>query len=520
MKIPGPVPPTCNPIFVRTTLPGSSGIATLLLDGESVISLLEPKLQCERSLRSALLPPLKREGSEDRAVLPPLPREGLGGSGGSNLFFGRLFDSSERVVDEVVVALLNAKESPTGNTQIELSCHGGEGATAAVEEVLLQAGFLRGSQADLLARAHLNGKLSLLACEEQLALARALTARQAELLLGRTAFQKRWERFGFELAMGLRTKEDSWQRRLLEAAREELARAPAALALLARHHVVLTGPVNSGKSSLANRLARSERHLVSPLPGATRDRLDTPIALRGLNLLLTDTAGVSGEMVFGDMTRLRSNRDRVPENRVPGNRTSDLSLLSEKERELESEGVRRGEQAAATATLRLLVLDGSREPGEAEIALAKQAAQFGPFLLVLNKRDLGLHEAASGLGWLASCEPLAVSARTGEGLAELEEALEARLLAIPQCCARTPAPPPLPSISGDTPSTRSVEPIPIAAQSGHVPGNAFTRRQVALLEQLRDELEKGAGAEALSLLRKLVGRRPDAEQLALMLEEK
>ncbi|MGD0094809.1 MAG: GTPase, partial [Planctomycetota bacterium] len=173
--------------------------------------------------------------------------------------------------------------------------------------------------------------------------------------------------------------------------------------LLAQHRVALLGPVNAGKSTLGNRLALAERHLVSPVPGTTVDCLETPIELRGLNVLLADTAG------------LRHALDGV-----------------------EREGQERAAGAMRNAHLRLLVLDGSHPPGETEVELLARAKASGPALLVLNKQDLGLDESAAGLGFLAGSEPLIVSAKTGAGLDKLLDAIAAALLRGPGPAAGAP----------------------------------------------------------------------------------
>jgi GTP-binding protein len=59
-----------------------------------------------------------------------------------------------------------------------------------------------------------------------------------------------------------------------------------------RIRVAVVGRPNVGKSSLVNRLLGQERLLVSPLPGTTRDAIDTPLRHQGTEFLLIDTAGI------------------------------------------------------------------------------------------------------------------------------------------------------------------------------------------------------------------------------------
>lgn len=144
--------------------------------------------------------------------------------------------------------------------------------------------------------------------------------------------------------------------------------------------VAILGPPNAGKSSLLNRLAGREAAIVSDIPGTTRDTLEVRLDLRGLPVVLWDTAG------------LRELDERDPH--AP----------------IEREGMRRARQRAESADLKLIVLDArdAALPGEFA-ALATDA------LIVRNKVDLA-----------PGAEGLAVSARTGAGL----DALEIRLAEI------------------------------------------------------------------------------------------
>ncbi|MGH2914478.1 MAG: ribosome biogenesis GTPase Der [Solirubrobacteraceae bacterium] len=76
--------------------------------------------------------------------------------------------------------------------------------------------------------------------------------------------------------------------------------------------LALIGRPNVGKSSLLNRFAGSERVIVSPVAGTTRDAIDLPISFGGRDLVLVDTAGIRRQAKVGESleyyTSLRSRR--------------------------------------------------------------------------------------------------------------------------------------------------------------------------------------------------------------------
>jgi tRNA modification GTPase len=150
--------------------------------------------------------------------------------------------------------------------------------------------------------------------------------------------------------------------------------------------VAITGPTNSGKSSLFNLLLRQERAIVSEVHGTTRDWLEGMMSLEGIPIRLFDTAGM---------------RDSVDP--------------------LEIEGMRRAEQVALSADLALDVRDSTAAP-EQPRALAREA-QCAPatFIKVWNKIDLPESLPAPD-GFI----PL--SAATGDGLPALEDAMVAAIL--------------------------------------------------------------------------------------------
>jgi tRNA modification GTPase len=141
--------------------------------------------------------------------------------------------------------------------------------------------------------------------------------------------------------------------------------------------VAIIGRPNAGKSSLFNRLVGSNRAIVTSRPGTTRDVLTEIIDLHGVRVTLVDTAG-----------------------------------LREASDEVEAEGVRRAEQAAAAAQVTVIVLDLSAplDREDRELLSARRASD----LVVGNKCDVTA-------AWSIASVPdaIAISATTGEAVDRL-----------------------------------------------------------------------------------------------------
>jgi tRNA modification GTPase len=146
--------------------------------------------------------------------------------------------------------------------------------------------------------------------------------------------------------------------------------------------IVLLGAPNAGKSSLLNALADRDAAIVSETAGTTRDVIEVHLDLGGWPVTMADTAGLRG--------------------------------AADGAGEIEQEGVRRALDRAAAADLRLVVFDATVPPDAASLAQLADISAPGTTIPVVNKADLAAPPAEIG-----GCVALPVSARTGDGLADL-----------------------------------------------------------------------------------------------------
>lgn len=152
---------------------------------------------------------------------------------------------------------------------------------------------------------------------------------------------------------------------------------------------VLVGWTNTGKSSLFNTLAGETHAIVAREAGTTRDYLTATVSLDGLPVELVDTAGEEGEAGPTPAALRQPAGDEAARKRHE-------------------------------ADLVLFCVDASRSPNVWEADELKRAVPGR--LVVLTKSDLPP-------AWRPSCEVIAVSSRTGEGLRALKQLVRSRLAA-------------------------------------------------------------------------------------------
>ena len=353
--------------------PGQGGIAVIRLSGPSAV----------RAVAAITVIPGQQEWESHRVLYGHVVAAG----------------GVERL-DEVLVLLMLAPRSFTGEDVVEIHCHGGVIAVQQVlARVLEQPGVRRALPGEFSQRAVLNGRLDLTRAEAIGDLVGARSQRAAQLAMAgldggiqkkMVALRERLldqlseleARVDFEEDLPPLNGEALLQE--LQAVRLELLTlvADGERGSVVRHglRVALVGRPNVGKSSLLNLLSRRERAIVTDLPGTTRDLLESEIVLDGVPITLLDTAGI------------RATRDAV-----------------------EQLGIARSRDALASADLVLLLFDLAQGWSEEDQALFAQIPDGVPCLRVGNKADLRLDVDVEA----ASVADVRLSAVTGEGEQDL-----------------------------------------------------------------------------------------------------
>ena len=313
----------------------------------------------------------------------------------------RLRDGAGETLDRALVLWFPGPASYTGEDSAEFHLHGGRAVVAAVSEALVALGARPAEPGEFTRRAFLTGRLDLTEAEgiadliaaetdaqRRQAMRQAegalsdLVASWSERLIRLLAHQEAAIEFAEdglpsdledEVRAGCAALRGEIAAHLAQGERGERLREGLAIAIL--------GAPNVGKSSILNALVGREAAIVSARAGTTRDVVEVRLDLAGVPATLADTAG------------LRDSPD-----------------------EIEAEGIRRARLRAGEADLIIAVFAADRAPDAETLALLDGER----VLVVANKADLAAPPATIG-----DRAALPVSARTGEGIAELRARLDA-----------------------------------------------------------------------------------------------
>jgi tRNA modification GTPase len=297
-------------------------------------------------------------------------------------------------IDDCVAVRYEAPRSFTGNDLVELTLHGNPLLVERVIEECVRLGARMAEPGEFTERAVLNGKMDLVQAESIADLINARTTLQTKLSLSNlegmlsrkaSAIRQTLLEVISRLEAALDFSEEGYEFITRADARSRIAAALTDVEAMAETYrrgratraglsAVILGRPNAGKSTLLNRLVGSDRAIVTPIPGTTRDIVRETIEIGGLPVTLADTAG------------LRESSDVV-----------------------EGIGIERAREAARSADLILYLIDataGLTAEDEAELATLENVQ------LVFTKADL------------APADGLSISAVSDHGIDELLSRLD------------------------------------------------------------------------------------------------
>lgn len=312
------------------------------------------------------------------------------------------------IVDEVLVMLMKAPRTYTGEDTVEINCHGGILVLQKVLKLVLKAGARIAKPGEFTKRAFLNGKMDLSKAE---AVIDIINAKNDYALKSGMS----------QLNGNIRSKISGMREKILheiayiESALDDpenysLDKYPKKLEKIINYmqkdidklinsfsngkiikegvETVIIGRPNAGKSSILNLLLKEDRAIVSDIEGTTRDIIREYIKLGDISLNIVDTAGI------------RNTEDYI-----------------------EKIGVDKAKNIAINADFVLLVIDATKSLSEEDIELIDYIKDKKAIIL-LNKADSEILLSVDDIKKYTDKKTILFSAKESIGLSELEEEIK------------------------------------------------------------------------------------------------
>ena len=334
-------------------------------------------------------------------------KDGLKTKKSHTISYGYIADNGE-LVDEVLVMLMKAPKTYTGENTVEINCHGGIVVLQKVLKLVLKAGARLAEPGEFTKRAFLNGKMDLSKAEAVIDIINAKN--EYALKSGISQLNGNIKNKIYNLREKILHEIAFIESALDDPENYSLKNYPKKLENMIKYikidiekliksfengkiikegvETAIIGRPNAGKSSLLNLLVKDERAIVSDIEGTTRDTIREYINLGGINLNITDTAGI------------RKTLDNI-----------------------EKIGVEKARDAADKADFVILVTDSTKQLCDEDKELFKYIEDKKAIIL-LNKADINPIVKLEDILKYSNKKCIVFSTKDNIGLDELESEIK------------------------------------------------------------------------------------------------
>lgn len=327
------------------------------------------------------------------------------------IHYGHIYDGDE-MIDEVMVSVMKAPATYTGEDTVEINCHGGIFIVNKVLETALKYGCRLAEPGEFSKRSFLNGKMDLSRAEAVMELIHSKSEYAYKNSLNQLSgklFEKIKEcreKLIYEIAFIESALDDpehiditGYSDKLastVQVLKKEITRlidsSMNGKIIKEGIKTVIVGKPNAGKSSLLNVLLGEERAIVTDIEGTTRDVLEESVNLGGIKLVIMDTAGI------------RKTEDVV-----------------------EKIGVEKAKNYANDADFIMYVVDASKPLDENDFEILTML-QDKKSLVLLNKMDLNTVVTEEEISKKTNSQVLSISAKENMGIEDLTKKIKEMFL--------------------------------------------------------------------------------------------